>query len=45
MEELKEFGDVARVHWVHCDLSDLKQTNGVARTLAKEEQRIDAVIP
>ncbi|MCJ1312599.1 hypothetical protein MMC25_006273 [Agyrium rufum] len=44
MEELKEFGDVARVEWVHCDLSDLKQTDGAVKTLAKEEQRIDALI-
>ncbi|KAL9101773.1 MAG: hypothetical protein Q9187_009201, partial [Circinaria calcarea] len=44
MEELKEFGDPSRVHWVHCDLSDLKQTDQVAKQLAQEEKRIDALV-
>lgn len=45
MEELKEYGDPSRVHWVHCDLSDLKQTLSVAKTLAAEEKKVDAVRP
>ena len=43
MEELQTFGDTTRVHWVQCDLSDLKQTDQVAKSLAKSEKRIDAV--
>ena len=43
MEELKEFGDPSRVHWMQCDLSDLKQTQEVAKKLAAEEKQIDAV--
>lgn len=43
MEELKEYGDTSRVHWVHCDLSDLKQTDQVAKELAHSEKRLDAV--
>jgi len=43
MEELKEFGDTSKVHWIHCDLSDLKQTDGVAKELTSEK-RIDALI-
>ena len=43
MEELKSFGDTDRVHWVHCDLSSLKQTDKVAKKLYNEEKQIDAV--
>ena len=42
MEELKSYGDTSRVHWVQCDLKDLKRTNEVAQQL-KNEQQIDAV--
>ena len=41
-EALKEYGDTNKVHWVQCDLKDLKKTNEVAQDLTKEE-RIDAV--
>ncbi|MCJ1355576.1 MAG: hypothetical protein MMC33_005568 [Icmadophila ericetorum] len=44
MEELKEFGDTSHVHWVHCDLSDLKQTDQVAKELARNEKQLDALI-
>ena len=43
MEELREWGDTSRVEWIHCDLSDLKQTDEVAQRLRKEKPRIDAV--
>ena len=42
MEELKKYGDTNRVHWVQCDLKDLKRTNEVAQQL-KDERQIDAV--
>ena len=42
MEELKKYGDTSKVHWVECDLKDLKKTNEVARQLASEKQ-LDAV--
>lgn len=45
MEELEKYGDPSRVHWVHCDLSDLAQTHQVGKTLAAQEKRIDAVSP
>ena len=41
-DALKEYGDTSKVHWVQCDLKDLKKTNDVAQSLTKEE-RIDAV--
>ena len=41
-EELKKYGDASRVHWVQCDLKDLKRTNEVAQEL-KSERQIDAV--
>jgi NAD(P)-dependent dehydrogenase (short-subunit alcohol dehydrogenase family) len=41
-EALQKYGDVSRVHWVHCDLKDLTQTNETAKRL-KSEQRIDGV--
>ncbi|KAL2040012.1 hypothetical protein N7G274_007415 [Stereocaulon virgatum] len=43
MEALQKYGDVSRVHWVHCDLKDLTQTNETARQL-KSEQQIDGLI-
>ena len=42
MEELKKYGDTGKVHWVECDLKDLKKTNEVAKQLTSEKQ-IDAV--
>lgn len=41
-EELKKYGDASKVHWVQCDLKDLKKTNEVAKQLTSEKQ-IDAV--
>lgn len=41
-EELKTYGDTSKVHWIQCDLKDLKRTNEVAQEL-KIEQQIDAV--
>lgn len=42
MEELKKYGDTDKVHWIHCDLKDLKQTDSAAKQL-QGEKRIDAV--
>lgn len=42
MEALKEYGDTSKVHFVQCDLKDLKKTSEVAQQL-KAEQQIDAV--
>lgn len=41
-QELEKYGDPKRVEWIQLDLKDLKQTDGVAKQLAKE-QRIDGV--
>ena len=41
-EELKKYGDASKVHWVQCDLKDLKKTEEVAKQLTSEKQ-IDAV--
>lgn len=42
MEELKKYGDTSKVHFVQCDLKDLKKTEEVAKQL-KSEKQIDAV--
>jgi len=42
-DELKKYGDVSKVEWKKCDLSDLKQTDQVAKELSKLTQ-IDALI-
>lgn len=42
MEELKKYGDASKVHWVQCNLKDLKKTDEVAKRLTSEKQ-IDAV--
>lgn len=42
MEELKKYGDTSRVHFVQCDLKDLRKTDEVAKQL-KGEKQIDAV--
>ncbi|KAH9862969.1 hypothetical protein J1614_010698 [Plenodomus biglobosus] len=43
-EALKEWGDANRVEWRQCNLEDLKQTDEVARSLAKELRRLDALV-
>lgn len=42
IEELKKYGDASKVHWVQCNLKDLKKTEEVAKQLTSEKQ-IDAV--
>ena len=42
MEELKKYGDISKVHFVQCDLKDLRKTQEVAEQL-KGEKQIDAV--
>lgn len=42
MEELKKYGDTSKVHFVQCDLKDLKKTDAVAKQL-KSEKQIDGV--
>jgi len=44
MESLKEFGDNSKVEWRQCNLQDLRQTDEVARQLAKELNRLDALV-
>ncbi|KAI9872010.1 MAG: hypothetical protein M1830_001804 [Pleopsidium flavum] len=44
MEELKQWGDASKVHWVKCNLEDLKQVDEVAKKLKSEEKQIDALI-
>ncbi|KAF2821452.1 NAD(P)-binding protein [Ophiobolus disseminans] len=41
---LKEFGDASKVEWRQCNLEDFKQTDEVARQLAQELTRLDALV-
>lgn len=43
-EALKEWGDTSKVEWRKCNLEDLKQVDEVAKSLAKELGRLDALI-
>ncbi|KAF2027966.1 NAD(P)-binding protein [Setomelanomma holmii] len=43
-DALKEFGDVSKVEWRQCNLQDLKQTDDVAKALARGLTRLDALI-
>lgn len=43
LEELKEYGDTSKVHWMKCDLEDLKATDRVAKELASTHKKIDGV--
>jgi WW domain-containing oxidoreductase len=43
-EALKEFGDSSKVEWRQCNLEDFKQTDEVARQLASELTRLDALV-
>jgi len=43
-EALKEWGDVSKVEWRKCNLENLSQTDEVARQLAKELTRLDALV-
>lgn len=43
MEELKKWGDTSKVHWVQCNLEDLKWVDEVAKKLKSDEKQIDAV--
>jgi len=45
IEELKRWGDASKIHWVKCNLEDLKQVDEVAKKLKSEEKQIDAVCP
>lgn len=42
--ELAHWGDSKRVEWRQCNLESLKQTDEVARQLAKELERLDGLI-
>lgn len=43
-EGLKKFGDVSKVHPVHIELEDLKQTDQVAKDLASKLDRLDGLV-
>lgn len=43
-EALKEWGDISKVEWRKCNLEDLKQVDEVAKSLAKELDRLDALV-
>lgn len=43
-EELKEWGDITKVEWRQCNLESFKQTNEVAKALAEELGRLDALV-
>lgn len=42
--ELKKWGDASKVEWQQCNLESLKQTDGVAKALAKELDRLDGLV-
>ncbi|KAF2274502.1 NAD(P)-binding protein [Westerdykella ornata] len=44
LEDLKEWGDTSKVEWRQCNLESFKQTDEVASSLAKELDRLDALI-
>ncbi|KAI0817395.1 NAD(P)-binding protein [Xylaria sp. FL0064] len=43
-DSLQKYGDVSRIELVQCDFEDLQQTHEVAKRLASELQRLDALI-
>ncbi|OBS26119.1 hypothetical protein FPOA_00062 [Fusarium poae] len=43
-EELKKFGDISRVEFVQVELEDLHDTDRVAKKLASELERLDALV-
>ena len=43
LEELKEYGDATKAHWVKCNLEDLKMTETVANQLANSQNPLDGV--
>ncbi|KAI1298959.1 hypothetical protein F5Y03DRAFT_366954 [Xylaria venustula] len=43
-DSLQKYGDVSRVELIQCDLEDLRQTDEVAKTLASQLQRLDALV-
>lgn len=43
LEELKEYGDASKAHWVKCDFEDLKFTEKVANELARSQDKLDGV--
>jgi len=44
LEELKEYGDATKAHWIQCDLEDLKFTEKVANELASSQDRLDGLV-
>jgi WW domain-containing oxidoreductase len=44
IEHLKQYGDISKVEWVHCDLLDLKQVQAVGQKLAEKESDLDVLI-
>ncbi|OQV05940.1 hypothetical protein CLAIMM_10592 [Cladophialophora immunda] len=44
LEELKEYGDASKAHWVKCDLEDLKFTEKVANELADSQEKLHGLI-
>ncbi|KAM0319486.1 hypothetical protein ACHAPQ_010288 [Fusarium lateritium] len=43
-EGLKQYGDISRVEFIQVELEDLHQTDKVAKRLASELQRLDALV-
>lgn len=43
-EGLKKYGDVSKVHLIQCELEDLHHTDSVAKRLASELDRLDALV-
>jgi NAD(P)-dependent dehydrogenase (short-subunit alcohol dehydrogenase family) len=43
-KSLEEWGNASLVEWRQCDLQSFKQTDQVAKTLAKELDRLDALV-
>lgn len=45
IEDLKHWGDTAKVEWIKCDLADLRQTDEVAKGLLEKESILHGVCP
>jgi len=43
LEELKEYGDATKAHWVKCNLEDLKMTEKVGDELASSQDPLHGV--
>jgi WW domain-containing oxidoreductase len=43
LEDLKEYGDATKAHWIQCNFEDLRMTETVANRLADSAEKLDGV--